>query len=554
MLRDFRWPVVLFTLIVIFARPAPSQNADQSNTYKLAGAVINSVTGKPIPRVLVKLAGPPPEQAVLTGPEGDFAFENVPAGMTQISINKPGFFRPGTATNANLPIPVKVGPDTGPVSLKLEPEAIISGTVVGEDDEPLEESYVDVLRWQTFDWRRRLVPVQRGVVTDDDGEFRLAGLPPGRYYLQVKPRGAARYVLGLPSAKPDQTYPLVSYFPSSTDAASATPVDLAPGQHLEVRFTLKLVPSFKVAGVIVNAGESKQVPGPTIVNEFGQVLQSPNRFDPQHGTFEFRDVPAGNYELQYGMVESDGKFLLTHQKISVQSNITNLRLAVSAGVEIPVNVRTDFTKPQGARGQCTQATHSGEIKTFDCSEFPAVRVELASLDFINVRFQSDGGPARGLLSVHKVTPGHYAVRVMPIFGGYVQSARCGNADLLREPLVVPESGSVPPIDVVLRDDSATLKIQVKTDQPGQQSTVLVFPDPLTPEPQARTILGAHGEFDPGPLAPGVYKIFAFDAADGMDSPDLEMLSRYASRAASVTVSASGSATVLVDVIHTGVGQ
>ena len=553
MLRDFRWPILLFALTAALAPYASSQNTDQSNTYKLAGTVINSVTGKPIPRVLVKLAGPQPEQAVLTGPQGDFSFENAPAGMAQVVISKPGFFRPGTAGTTNLPIPIKVGPDTGTVSLKLEPEAIISGTVVGEDDEPLEESYVDVLRWQTFEWRRHLIPVQRGVVTDEDGGFRMAGLPPGRYYLQVKPRGAVRSILGFTSANPNQAYPVVTYFPSSSDAASATPIDLAPGQHLEVRFTLKLVPSFKLAGVIVNTGESKQIPGPTIMNEFGQILLSPDRFDAQHGTFEFRSVPAGNYVLQFGMMDSDSKFLITHQKISVERNISDLRLVVSAGVDIPVNVRTEFTKVQGPRGQCTQTTHSGETQTVDCSEFPAVRIELSSLDFLNSRFQTDYGPLKGALSVHRVTPGRYAVRVMPIFGGYVQSARCGNADLLRDTLVVPESGSVPPIDVVLRDDWAMLKIQVKTEQPGQQSMVLVFPDPLTPEPQARTIVG-QGEFDPGPLAPGTYKIFAFDAADGMDNPDLEMLSKYASRAASVTVSASGSTTVLVDVIHTGVSE
>jgi hypothetical protein len=51
------------------------------------------------------------------------------------------------------------------------------------------------------------------------------------------------------------------------------------------------------------------------------------------------------------------------------------------------------------------------------------------------------------------------------------------------------------------------------------------------------------------IAPGNYNVFAFDSQDGLDYANPEFLAKYASKAAPVTVTANGNASVVVEVIH-----
>src|SRR5215467_1047141 len=91
MSRYSRKAVLFATIMLLLTLAAWSQTDDAKTTYTLAGTVVNSVTGKPIPRVLVQLE--PSSRAMLTGPDGSFSFDNVPAGRAEIRLTKPGYFR-----------------------------------------------------------------------------------------------------------------------------------------------------------------------------------------------------------------------------------------------------------------------------------------------------------------------------------------------------------------------------------------------------------------------------------------------------------------------------
>ncbi|HET7871024.1 MAG TPA: hypothetical protein VFL42_00840, partial [Terriglobales bacterium] len=136
-------------------------------------------------------------------------------------------------------------------------------------------------------------------------------------------------------------------------------------------------------------------------------------------------------------------------------------------------------------------------------------------------------------------------------GGYVQSVRSGGVDLMREPLIVPEGAEAPPIEVTIRDDAAILKVFVRRDKPGQVATIVVFSENrLSPEPRVIAQSG-NAEIQSGPVPPGSYKVFAFDSINPLDYANPEFMEKYASRAGSVTLSAGGTASVTVDLIHTG---
>jgi hypothetical protein len=563
MLRYSRNVILLSAIVFFLVLAALSQTGDENKTYQLAGAVVNSVTGRPIPRVLVRLSATRRNtlslnRSVLTGTEGDFSFNNVPPGMAEILLTKPGYFYPGASSSSyapyradNAPYKVEVGPDTGNVVLKLAPQAVITGTIQGNDEEPLEGVRVSIFTSQVIEGRRQLVPTHGATLSDEDGNFRITGLVQGRYYLSAAAGRVSRTILGAQSQNGGETYPPIVYFPDGNDLASAEPLDLATGQHQDVRLTLKTVPSFKVAGAIANPGDWKRLNAPALVDEFQQPLISADRFEGRSGVFEFRAVPAGTYWLQLGGMNREGRYTATYRRLAVHSNVAELRLTVQPSLDIPIILHADFVHEKTPRGHCRFTSDSGEAQESDCSDYPDARIELHSLDFPRLQFQSDSGPLKAAFSIRGVSPGQYSVRAQATFGGYIESARCGGVDLLREPLVVPEDGNVCAIEIVVRDDPATMKIQVRTEKPGQQALVLVFPDPVTvTDPQIRAD-SQGGEVYAGPLAPGAYKVFAFDAAAGFDYPSLDELAKYSAQATSVKVGANESANVVVDLIRIG---
>lgn len=525
-----------------------SAQPSQQNRYKLEGTVINSVTGKPLARALVEAFG----HVMLTGPEGEFSFDGLSAGSVQVRASKPGYFVHGANPSGYSLGPVfKVGPDAGKCVLKLAPEAIITGRVTGKDDEPLEGVAVQALTyWSMNDEPARLMQAGNPVLTDEDGNFRIAGLVPGYYYVIVRTDNFARRFARALGQQPALAYPPLVYYPGVSDLAAASPIRLIPGQHAEVPFSLTPGPAFKVSGTVVAAGSWKHVNPPMIVDGMGQGTLMPEVVDASTGAFEFHAVPAGTYSLRVSGTDADNRYQFSDRKLTVANTVVNLKAVLKQGVAIPVVVRAEYTKPRAkGAGVCTQTLPSGQSKESDCSDYPAAGVELIATDRPNVQFSTEFKPVSDSegLAIHGVAPGKYLVRARAIFGGYVESLRSGRQDLLREELTVGDGGNISAIEVVVRDDPAVLNVRLHNEIPGQPATVVVFAEgALIPASSLRgsTVTDSFS----GQLAPGSYNVFAFDS-DNIDYGSPTALAKYAARAAHVTVSASHESSVTVDVIH-----
>jgi len=153
-----------------------------------------------------------------------------------------------------------------------------------------------------------------------------------------------------------------------------------------------------------------------------------------------------------------------------------------------------------------------------------------------------------------VDPGKYAVDLMPHGRWYVQSAVYGETNLLSDDLtVVP--GQNYPMEIVLRDDGATLTGNVKsTDGTSAPATILVVPQPASQRGTRVVQSFPQNGFTQKGIAPGEYLVFAFDHADKIEYANPEVLQPYASQAGHVTLLPNQETHVALNLIRTGDGE
>jgi protocatechuate 3,4-dioxygenase beta subunit len=220
--------------------PAPPAPA----TGVISGVVVDGATGAPIGGALVYLGrsgreAPARQSRQVTDERGRFAITALPPSETySLSATAPGYFDGGYSSDestGSLNRLVSLAADEwiGNARITMWKPAAISGRVVDEAGEPVVGVYVRALAEIRVAGRSHLAaaPV---TTTDDRGEYRLSGLPPGRYVVSVPspqnsvlPTTVARFGTGrggTPGAPPflslDRTLEL--------DSGSQLIVDLYP--------------------------------------------------------------------------------------------------------------------------------------------------------------------------------------------------------------------------------------------------------------------------------------------------------------------------------------
>ena len=170
-------PILLAAAATLAAQPATVE-----------GRVTNTLDGKPVRKATVALRGtvrsgtPPDVDTYLTeaGADGRFKIENVPPGKYQALPSHPSF-TDRLPDRAADPMIVTLEPGQhAVVSLQLSPDGVISGRTVDQEGDPIRAAYVEVLRYSYVSGKRQL-SVVRSAPTNDRGEYRAYGIPPGSY-------------------------------------------------------------------------------------------------------------------------------------------------------------------------------------------------------------------------------------------------------------------------------------------------------------------------------------------------------------------------------------
>jgi hypothetical protein len=240
-------------------------------------SVSDSTSGRPVEGVTITLSPPDgdPQEAV-TDLSGKAAFPGMRNGDGRIRAEKPSYI--------DLLDPAGHGRSMAiftsqPILIELTRCAVVSGTVVDSQGEPLEHSKVMLLARRRFSGSISVAAVGEAAYSDDRGHYRIAGVAPGWYAVAAMPVG-----------EPDSAVfaPVQSEF-----------LLLAAGEERrEVNLMVRLwsAGGATISGVLsgMPSGQTAAVAlasttGPTSI--LAGVLSSDN------GSFAFPDVPPGEYRL-----------------------------------------------------------------------------------------------------------------------------------------------------------------------------------------------------------------------------------------------------------------
>ena len=533
--------LAVFFCVPARSQPGPSEAAPPTPTalpsHALSGVVLNAVTGEPVRRAMVQAAptnGAGSEISLLTDSEGRFEFPAMPESDVNILVHKPGFFGDLELHPSDFqPQIVHLNADTPPLTLKLLPEGVVLGHVATLKGEPIEDTTVRVLREVATNGYRRWE--NRGqAVTDEDGQFRIVNLIPGQYLLVAGPNlpGIRR----VRNRSPLQEGFASMFYPGVPDLESATPFVISAGQQVQADFAVKLETIYHVSGTVVGFVSGSGV-GIQFASRSGEMIPAPIDVDMQTGKFQGA-IPAGNYILQVRGSDSSGRLSASDVPIVVKGDVEGIVLPAGSAISMAVKV-----DPRPSGGSADRAVGS-VLPTRDLA-VSTVRLVSTELRIDPVEFQADRNE-QGALAFRNLLPGHYSVEITPTAPWCVKSATSGGTDLLHEELVVGSGRRVEPLEVVLRDDSANLRGQIRQDGRPAGGYVILFSD------QASLVHAQTMQLSPGAdfyfpgLAPGDYKLLAFDTLDGLEFRNPETIGPYLSKAAAITLHANEIGTINVE--------
>ena len=184
--------------------PASSAVAQEPPPYKpeelctIDGIVRNHLTGEPLKKVNILLNRFGDSRTITqpstttTNAEGKFAVKGLEPGQYRMSADRPGFARgeygarPGAMIGGTT-LSLEKGQSMKDIEFRLSPHSVITGRIVDEDGEPIQYANVQLQRNRYYQGKKQLLP-SNSASTNDLGEYRIFGVPGGKYYLSATTR------------------------------------------------------------------------------------------------------------------------------------------------------------------------------------------------------------------------------------------------------------------------------------------------------------------------------------------------------------------------------
>ena len=278
------------------------------------GLVTDAATDEPLSKAFVRVVASSSENTAnypaVTDEGGRFNIQGIKPGHYFLEGEKQGFLQAqygGGFDQVRVELKLSAGEELAGLKIRLTPQAVIAGHVVDQDGDVWTHAYVNVYRSVWRQGRRQLQGYSSGEI-NDQGEFRVGGLPPGRYYVTADPdhQWELRH---RPAKGPDSQLLLQpTWYPATRDVDSATPINLAPGQLASVEIRLQAGSVRNIRGELLGLKQIPEPRGPALFSRVSlSASQITNRSEATStyfgtlradGTFEVKGLPPGRYEIR----------------------------------------------------------------------------------------------------------------------------------------------------------------------------------------------------------------------------------------------------------------
>jgi Carboxypeptidase regulatory-like domain len=526
--------LVAAALVVMIALVSRADATQRPATGIVRGRVVAADSDAPVRKARVALTpeGAPPAEPIYTNAEGEFAFTNVAPGRYSLTALKSGYvvarFGARSQFDRTTSIAVAAGAAVDGLELRLVKSAVITGRIVDEMGEPIEQALISAGRIVRTDGRLRFRSIGVVANTDDLGEYRISGLAAGRYALAISATGG-----GMAPRRQQTFYPGTS---SLTEAGTLT---LRPGEVAgAIDFAVAPVidaQHVRLTGYVTDAAGSP-------VAARLQVFSSGNGVVASNTSVTMQLPATGEFTLQ---VEPGSQTLIAQSAAGIAvmtvgpmtADVDGLRLVLSRGGRVSGRVVFNGAAPPARTAMLVGGWSADleDVRTSTTMDRPV-----------------GATPIRpdGTFAIEDLV-GRRELRISNVPRGWTVTAILHNGrNLLNVPIDFKGGEDVSGVQIILTDQPTELTGLVVDPQqrPRADCSVLVFAEDRTfLAGRARWVRPDHtGRFRVEGLPAGTYLAAAVADVDDVEWSTVEYLDRLRSNAARVTLADAEKKTITLE--------
>jgi carboxypeptidase family protein len=310
----------------------------------LAGNTDTGVASATVYIVMFDRTNPVP-RGVLTDRSGRFSIGKLPAGSYRLSVLPPQNNGRFLSTDTSRPIDVEDGATVTAPDMRLARAAAVSGRIVDERGDPLANVEVYAMGQRPGIPTRQRMGQPFGSRTDDQGRFRLFGLPAGEIIVAADASSGGMGIQGV-----DQAAGFVStYYPDAVSEAEARRVTLREGADIDgIDIVMTRMRTFHLRGTVVNSrGLPSAGAGLGLHHSANGSGSTSSVTVAPDGTFDVPGVLPGSYRLIVGPFDPrsfrpfGGTRSTEYASVPVEvidSNVDDITVATRPSVDLIVGV------------------------------------------------------------------------------------------------------------------------------------------------------------------------------------------------------------------------
>jgi 5-hydroxyisourate hydrolase-like protein (transthyretin family) len=541
--------------------------------FQISGTVVDFLTGQPLAKTRVAIA--PVSQrgdltTVVTSDDGRFMFRSLARNKYTLTAQRRGYITASFNQHDQYASSIAVGPDldSGHLLFRLTAESVISGTVTDEQGDGVRNAQVMLFQDTAVDGRRS-TRQRANASTDEEGFYRFAHLPAGRYFLAVSaepwyaqhyaPRNTTSfYVVGngststsyrspggvagstrapAPAEEPqsplDVSFPL-TFYPGATDAAGATAIVLGKGEKASIDVALTPVRAMHFR---VNAENSPQQPGPSEPQHGFSIHLEQTLFDGipvfvstqsvsiEPGVMEIVGVVPGRYNMKINSWSGGKQQVLQDREVDV-SESGDVNFASSAA-SVPLTAQVIFDPP---------ATREQLSVLLRDKKSPKVLRE-------NVNDKGEAEFNQGVM------PGIYEVSVQNAGQVFIKNLSASGAKVTGRTLEIKGGGPVRLTMTAVQGEGEISGVALREAKPVAGAMVVLVPaDPANNRVLFRRDQSdSDGTFRLSDVVPGRYALLAIEDGWELEWANPDVLKKFMPQGEPVVVEPRGKYSVKVKV-------